>query len=433
MPANTQLQIRRGLSSLWASVNSTLAAGEIGHETDTGRIKIGDGTTQWNSLPYSFAKYTDIVTGSGINASYLTDVGGRVTGVQILNNIKAGANIALTLDTNDNSISIAGSSPVTLSEGTGIHIVQNGDDYEVNISGLTSSNINDFNSAVDARISISALDEEQVIDIMSTGLFGGTGIHLSYDDDGTGQISLNVSGLTLSNITDITASATEVNYLDGSTPGSATASNVLVVDANKDIDGIRNLSIDGNLTVNGTTTTVESTVTKLRDPVITLGSGDNPTSDDDKDRGIEFNYYFADAARIGFFGFDDSTRKFTFLTDATNTNEVFTGTKGEVDANVDWSNILNKPDPVITGELTGDATGISSATFTDLSNVRLTINTSISNLSVTKLSASGITLGNTTINLGETSTVIDGLTRISGASLVNPVYLYNAIVDGGSP
>lgn len=433
MPVNTQLQVRRGLSSLWASVDPTLKAGEIGHETDTGRIKIGDGTTQWNSLPYSFSRYTDIIPGSGTDISYITDVGGRITGVQILNNIKAGANIDLTLDTNDNSISIAGSSPVTVSEGTGIHVVQTGDDYEINVSGLTSSNINDFNTAVDARISLSALDEEQVIDIMSTGLFGGTGIHLSYDDNGTGQISLNVSGLTLSNITDITATAIEVNYLDGSTPGSATPSNVLVVDANKDLDGIRNLSIDGNLTVNGTTTTVESTVTKLRDPVITLGSGDNPTSDDDKDRGIEFNYYFADAARIGFFGFDDSTRKFTFLTDATNTNEVFSGTKGEVDANVDWTNILNKPDPIITGELTGDVNGISSATFTDLSNVRLTINTSISNLDVSKLAVSGITLGSTTINLGETSTVIDGLTRISGTSAGNPVYLYNAIVDGGSP
>lgn len=127
------------------------------------------------------------------------------------------------------------------------------------------------------------------------------------------------------------------------------------------------LTVTGNLTVNGTTQTVNSTVTTIDDPVITLGGDTAPVSDDNKDRGIEFRY-FDSTARVGFFGYDDSTGKFTFLTAATNTSEVFSGTKGELDAGVDWANILNKPDPVIT--LGGDLTG--SVTLTDLASGTLT-------------------------------------------------------------
>ena len=82
------------------------------------------------------------------------------------------------------------------------------------------------------------------------------------------------------------------------------------------------ITIAGNLTVSGTTTTVASTVTTIADPIITLGSSD---SDDNKDRGIEFKYN-SGGAKTGFFGFDDSTAGFIFIADATNTNEVFSGT-----------------------------------------------------------------------------------------------------------
>jgi hypothetical protein len=45
-----QLQVRRGTAAQWTAANPILAAGEFGLETDTGRIKIGDGSTAWNSL-----------------------------------------------------------------------------------------------------------------------------------------------------------------------------------------------------------------------------------------------------------------------------------------------------------------------------------------------------------------------------------------------
>lgn len=50
---NVQIQMRRDTAANWTSAAPTLAAGEIGYETDTGRIKIGNGSTAWTSLAYA--------------------------------------------------------------------------------------------------------------------------------------------------------------------------------------------------------------------------------------------------------------------------------------------------------------------------------------------------------------------------------------------
>lgn len=47
-----RFRLRRGLAATWVSTNDVLLEGEFGLEKDTSRIKIGDGTTPWNSLPY---------------------------------------------------------------------------------------------------------------------------------------------------------------------------------------------------------------------------------------------------------------------------------------------------------------------------------------------------------------------------------------------
>lgn len=52
MAVQTQIQARRGTAATWTSTNPTLAAGETGYETDTGRFKIGTGSTAWASLAY---------------------------------------------------------------------------------------------------------------------------------------------------------------------------------------------------------------------------------------------------------------------------------------------------------------------------------------------------------------------------------------------
>lgn len=190
--------------------------------------------------------------------------------------------------------------------------------------------------------------------------------------------------LTASDITDITASSTELNYNDITTLGLAEASKTLTFDSNgisklsdnlklqfgtssdmqlyhdgtdsfltnaigtlkiaTETSGVpvqighstsevtigQNLTVSGNLTVNGTTTSVNSTVTTLDDPIITLGGDTAPSSDDNKDRGVEFRWHNGSSAKLGFFGYDDSTSKFTFIPDATNSSEVFSGSAGDV-------------------------------------------------------------------------------------------------------
>ena len=46
------MQQRRGTASQWTSADPILAAGEIGYETDTGKFKIGNGSSIWSALNY---------------------------------------------------------------------------------------------------------------------------------------------------------------------------------------------------------------------------------------------------------------------------------------------------------------------------------------------------------------------------------------------
>jgi hypothetical protein len=48
-----KIQLRRGTAAEWTSANPTLSAGEAGFETDTGKFKIGNGSTTWTSLAYA--------------------------------------------------------------------------------------------------------------------------------------------------------------------------------------------------------------------------------------------------------------------------------------------------------------------------------------------------------------------------------------------
>ena len=46
------IQLRRDTAANWTSANPVLSQGEQGYETDTGKMKIGDGSTAWSSLAY---------------------------------------------------------------------------------------------------------------------------------------------------------------------------------------------------------------------------------------------------------------------------------------------------------------------------------------------------------------------------------------------
>lgn len=184
----------------------------------------------------------------------------------------------------------------------------------------------------------------------------------------TGSTSFNLINDTATTV-NFAGAATALNL--GATTGSTTVRN--------------NLTVTGNLIVNGTTTTVNTTTITIDDPVFTIGGDTAPASDDNKDRGIEFRWHNGTTAKVGFFGYDDSSQKFTFIPDATNSSEVFSGTKGIIDANIEWADILNKPaftsGTVTSVGGTGTVNGINlSGTVTTSGNLTLGGTLSISNL-----------------------------------------------------
>lgn len=58
---NTRIQLKHGLAAKWTERNPVLLAGEVGIETDTLKMKVGDGTTNWKALGYIGADANDIL------------------------------------------------------------------------------------------------------------------------------------------------------------------------------------------------------------------------------------------------------------------------------------------------------------------------------------------------------------------------------------
>lgn len=69
-----RFRLRRGMAATWTSLNDVLLVGEIGLEKDTGRTKIGDGTTPWNDLPYTGVPIADLGFSSPQAPEEVTDL-----------------------------------------------------------------------------------------------------------------------------------------------------------------------------------------------------------------------------------------------------------------------------------------------------------------------------------------------------------------------
>ena len=261
------------------------------------------------------------------------------------------------------------------------------------------------------------------------------------------------------------------------------------IDSNLNVGGniatTGNVAVGGDLLVKGTTTTVNSTTVDIGDNVIRvnasgLGTGGfevlvSGTSDYKEFvwNTINDRWEFTGGENDYTSG-DISGNTLTSTVSGPSAPLVVTSTGLVSNLNVDllddqhgsyylnFGNATNLPSPTGSGSLSGHISG--TMTLDTLDNLgregdywsvvfdNTIINNNViesgmikdaqifdkhiasnANIAVTKLASSGITLGSTTVNLGQTSTVIDGLTRISGVSAANPVYMYYAVIDGGTP
>ena len=136
-------------------------------------------------------------------------------------------------------------------------------------------------------------------------------------DSGTGAIDLDSQSLSIVGTANEIVTTASSQQIQIALPDNVTIGN--------------NLTVDGNLTINGTTTTVNSTTVTVDDPIFVVGGDSAPGSDDNKDRGMEFRWHDGSSAKLGFFGFDDSSGKFTFVPEATDSGSIISGTKGSLD------------------------------------------------------------------------------------------------------
>jgi len=76
------IKLRRDTAANWTSINPVLSAGEPGLETDTLKIKYGDGTHTWSNLSY----------GMNPNPSTVLDA----TAIRTIKSIAVAMSVALT-------------------------------------------------------------------------------------------------------------------------------------------------------------------------------------------------------------------------------------------------------------------------------------------------------------------------------------------------
>lgn len=172
----------------------------------------------------------------------------------------------------------------------------------------------------------------------NTLLSTNTNGNIIIDPDGTGSIRIPYD--------------TKLSY--------GTNSNYMITTSSDDMT-ISSLS---SLSIISPVTTIDGTLLTT-DPILTLGQN---ISDDNKDRGVEFKYYSA-GSKLGFFGYDDTDEYFTYLLDVTNTDEVISGTLGNVKFATGSFTSLNLNNGVISNLNTITSTGdviIQPGTSSDL-------------------------------------------------------------------
>jgi hypothetical protein len=185
-------------------------------------------------------------------------------------------------------------------------------DTEVEVNA-TTVDINATDVTIDGSNSIVMTGSSQTINVDTLTLQGeaGAGNDLAMGIEGSLTVdNIKIDGNTISNLSDTT----------------------MYIDPYPVADNGGTLVIKGNLQVDGTTTTINSNVVTIDDPIFVLGGDAAAASDDNLDRGILFRWHdgSSDGAKDGFFGYDESAGEFVFIEDATDTSSVISGTLGDV-------------------------------------------------------------------------------------------------------
>lgn len=254
----TRIQVRRGTNTQWNNADPILNEGEFGYSTTDSQFKIGDGSTIWSELDYVPSAAS---LGSSLGDYIELAEKGAIDGVA-------------ELDGSKNILAPAG----IIFEGTA-------DAFETTLS-VTDPTADRTITFPDATGTVALTSDiaELSQDAIDSALTAGTGITKSYND-GSNTLTLSVdTTLIQSRVADV--SDTEIGYLNGVTSALQTQLDAKAPLASPTFTGTlsaADLTISGNLTVNGTTTTINSTTLTVDDKNIVLADGN--TSDASADGG----------------------------------------------------------------------------------------------------------------------------------------------------
>lgn len=187
--ALVKIQVRRDTAANWTATNPVLSSGEFAHETDTGKIKIGDGVRNWASLPYA--------TGLSLSSSATSAIGSSSPGTSSTA-ARGDHSHALPPEISCGSLTVSGNSTVggTLTVAGAL------------IGGAhtqSASTITDLSEAVDDRVAallqagtgvtLAYNDSLNTLTISATGGTGGTGGAVSSVAGRTGAVVLSTADL----------------------------------------------------------------------------------------------------------------------------------------------------------------------------------------------------------------------------------------------
>jgi hypothetical protein len=409
----TRMQQRRGTASQWTSANPILNAGEMGWESDTNKFKIGDGTNHWADLDY----FIDV--NSTVNPAF----GSSITFEGATSN-DFETTLAITDPTADRTITFPDATGTVALTSDIAELSQDAIDTALTAGTGITKTYNDAANTLTLAVDTTTI-QSRVADVSDTeiGYLNGvtSAIQTQLDDKSTASKTETLTNKTLTNPTINSATITA----EGGTPTihgillpaahgisfEGTTENdfetiLTVVDPTADrtitfpdatgtvalaanvaalsgatftgaVSGT-DLTLSGNLTVNGTTTNINSTNLVVEDKNIVLADVATPTDTT------------ADGGGITLKGATDKTFNWVDSTDSWTSSEHINLASGKT-LKYNGTDLVAAQSGNSGKYLTTDGTNTSWGTVSGYS---------------------APTLGSTSIASGATVTTIVGLTKV---------------------
>ena len=302
------------------SITSTDTNGDITVDPNgTGTIVLQGPTNQNGDLA--------VVGQMTINGALAQTGTSSVTGILNVDNLRLDGNTLSSTDTNGNiNFTPNGTGETIVDSTTALKIpVGNTSQRPTNATGQIRFNSTDgrfegYDGNAWAGLG-GVVDVDQDTFIRAETAPTNDNDDLEFFTGGTKRATMSTTGMIFDDAT-MTFQAGKIKIDDDTI--SSTSGGVITIDPNP-AGSAGSVVIEGNLTVNGTQTTVNSTTVTIDDPVFTLAVDTAPGTNDGLDKGIEFRWYDTQA-RLGFFGYDLSDNRFKMIEDASLSAGVYSGT-----------------------------------------------------------------------------------------------------------